>query len=1214
MTQKPSFVHLHLHTEYSLLDGFARIDRLFEKVKASGMDAVAITDHGVMYGVVDFYKAAKAHGVKPIIGCEAYITEGSRFDREAFKEKNYGHLVLLVKNETGYQNLIKMVSAGFVEGFYYRPRIDYDILAEHSEGLIALSACIGGDIQSYLLSDRYDEAKALALRLQAMMDADSFYLELQDHSMPEQRKINQQLLRLSKDTGIPLVCTNDVHYIEKADAQIHDVLLCIQTGKTQGDSERMRFPNEEFYLKTPEEMATLFPYAPEALENTVRIADMCDFHFDFGTTHLPVFPLEEGEDAGAMLRGLCTEGLSRKYDMDRPDISDIKARLDYELGIIAQMGYDAYFLIVWDFIRYAKENLIAVGPGRGSCGGSIVAYCLDITDVDPIRYDLIFERFLNPERVTMPDIDIDFEDHRRGEVIDYVVRKYGKDHVAQIITFGTLGARAAIRDVGRVMGMSYQSVDQVAKAIPFQLGMTIDKAVGMNPALRTMMETDEEVARLIEVAKAVEGVPRHASTHAAGVVISKKPVDHYVPLAVQDESITTQFNMILLEELGLLKMDFLGLRTLTVIKDAVRLVEESKGLRLDPAKLPLDDKAVFAALGTGQNLGIFQLESGGMRRFMRELKPDSLEDIIAGISLYRPGPMESIPKYIHNKNNPTHVKYAHPRLEDILGVTYGCIVYQEQVMRIVRELAGYSFGRSDMVRRVMSKKKMDVMERERHMFIHGDVDKDGNVILEGCLRRGVPEHVANGVFDEMIDFAKYAFNKSHAAGYALLAYQTAYLKTHHPVAFMAAVMTSMMGNHGKLSQYIADCEQMGIRILPPSIYKSGEDFSVEGDAIRFGMLAIKNVGKGIIRAIMETRQGGPFKDFHDFCRRMPQTELNKKALESLIKGGAFDDIGMTRSQLMQYYERVVDLITAEKRRNAEGQLNLFAGSMDFDEAIPYVAEFVSKIRLQFEKEMLGIYVSGHPLNDVLDFMEAQCTHRVAELAEEDIEQLEMRDGEKVRMGGLMTRLVTKMTRSDQTMGFVTLDDGSGLIECILFPKVYERCKMLLEEDAQLWVVGRFSVKEDEGAKILVDSIKEIRYEREDWLKRGRVQEAAVAKPAAPAARPTPTVATKPAQPVVRPAASVVAKPAQPATKPAASTDTGGTLYIKVDDFDKVMEFELQAILVKHPGPTPVVVYVASRKQKIAVKERLRVTADDELMDSLKRKFGLTNVVLKLSEK
>lgn len=1069
------FVHLHLHTEYSLLDGFARIDRLFEKVKQLGMDAVAITDHGVMFGVVDFYKEAKKSGVKPIIGCEVYVAPRSRHDKEANLDKNPGHLVLLVKNETGYQNLIKLVSAGFTEGFYYKPRIDYDLLSMHSEGLIGLSACIGGDVQRLLLEGDLPGAEKVAMMLKEMFGEGDFYLELQDHYMQEQKIINRRLIDLSKKTGIPMVATNDVHYLDKEDEPVHDILLCIQTGKVLRDKDRMKFPTKEFYLKSPDEMYTLFKGREDALENTAKIAEKCDFEFDFTKTHLPEYHLEHS-DARIALRQLCFDGLSKKYGDGKPHLE----RLEYELRVIDEMGYNDYFLIVWDFIRFAKSKGIAVGPGRGSCGGSLVAYVLDITEVDPIKYDLIFERFLNPERVTMPDIDIDFEDDRRNEVIDYVIDKYGKDRVAQIITFGTMAARAAIRDVGRVMDIPYIEVDKVAKEIPMELGMTLEKALKVNPRLNALLEGSVEARAMMDAAIKLQGVPRHASTHAAGVVISKNPVDTYVPLYVQEGGISTQFNMSLLEELGLLKMDFLGLRTLTVLKNALQLIEEGQNKKVDLENIPQDDSAVYEMIGRGDTLGLFQLESTGFRRFMRELRPTGFEDIIAGISLYRPGPMDSIPTYIQNKYDASKIVYKDEKLKPILNVTYGCLVYQEQVMRIVRELAGYSYGRSDIVRRAMSKKKMDVMEKERAYFIHGKLDGEGNIELPGCVRNGVSPKAASEIFDDMVDFAKYAFNKSHAAGYAIIAYQTAYLKCHYRVEYMAALMTSVMGSQSKLAIYIQDCKSNGIAILPPSVNKSQMGFSVENGAIRYGLNAVKNVGRGVIEAILSVRGNNGFKGFYDFCELVNASELNKKAVESLIKAGAFDDMGHFRSQLLAIYEKTIDGVHAISRKSAEGQFSIFnmeipeITSEEMGNKLPLIPELRQETLLQFEKEMLGIYLTGHPLDRFSSLIESLTTVNLAELKEMAGEPDSMlKDNMQITLCGLIVGKIDKITKNNSKMVFLTVEDLYDQIEVVVFPKTYDKCQGILQKDQAVLIAGRLQLKEDEAPKLIAERISEL---------------------------------------------------------------------------------------------------------------------------------------------
>ncbi|MFY9506181.1 MAG: DNA polymerase III subunit alpha, partial [Caldicoprobacterales bacterium] len=959
----PDFIHLHVHTEYSLLDGASSIPKLLDKCKELGMPGIAITDHGVMYGVVDFYRQAKERGLKPVIGCEVYVAPRSMHERESSKDANYSHLVLLAENQTGYQNLMALSSLGFTEGFYYKPRIDYHTLEKYSEGLIGLSACLAGDIPRLLYQDRYKEAVELARRLESIFGQGSFFLELQDHGLEDQIKVNQGIMRLSQDTGIPMVATNDVHYVEKEEANAQDVLLCIQTGKTVDDPDRMTFETKEFYLKSPKEMHDLFSSYQGALENTVKIFNRCNVDFDFSTIHMPEFKVPEPYTPFDYLQKLCQEGLYSKYG----NVTEqIQARLDFELDTIRQMGYVDYFLIVWDFIRYAREKDIIVGPGRGSAAGSLVAYTLNITQIDPIKYGLLFERFLNPERISMPDIDIDFCYERRQEVIDYVIRKYGEDHVAQIITFGTMAARAAIRDVGRALNISYADVDRVAKMIPFEIGMTIDRALEMNPELRNLYQEDNIIKNLIDTSRSLEGLPRHASTHAAGVVISKLPITEYVPLQKNDDCITTQFPMGVLESLGLLKMDFLGLRTLTVIRDSLTLIEENYGKKINIYDIPLDDQAVYDMIGQGDTDGVFQLESAGMRQFMKELKPTSFEDIIAGISLYRPGPMDQIPRYIDNKNHPDNIIYTDPKLAPILSVTYGCMVYQEQVMQVVRELAGYSLGRSDLVRRAMSKKKTEVMEKEREHFIYGIVAEDGTVHVPGALRRGLTVEKANQIFDEMMEFAKYAFNKSHAAAYALVAYQTAWLKNYYPVQFMAALITSVMGNSSKVAAYIQYCRKNNIEVLKPDVNESFAKFTVIDNKIRFGLAAVKNVGTPAIQAIIDARtKKGRFKSFTDFCHKVEGSGVNKRLVESLIKCGAFDSLGVYRSQLMAVYEKVLDSISQDRRRNIEGQLSLFADQTSAavnEDILPDIKEYSQDTLLMMEKEMTGLYISGHPLD------------------------------------------------------------------------------------------------------------------------------------------------------------------------------------------------------------------------------------------------------------
>lgn len=1171
------FVHLHLHTEYSLLDGFCRIDKMFERAKALNMKAIAITDHGAMFGVVDFYKAAKKHGIKPIIGCEVYVAPRSYKDKDPVQDKNMGHLVLLVKNQQGYQNLIKLVSLAYVEGFYYKPRIDYSLLEQYSEGLICTSACLGGDIQNLIAEQRYEDAKALALHLKRIMGAGNFYLELQDHGIPLQKTVNNQLIRLSQEIDVPLIASNDVHYLNKTDSEAHDILLCIQTGKLLEDAERMKFPSNEFYLKSYEEMAQLFPYCLEALHNTVHIAEQCNFDFDFDTLHLPAYESKgenEHQDSVKELRKLCHKGLEERYEQ----LTEAhEARLQFELETIETMGYADYFLIVWDFIRYAKHNNIMVGPGRGSCGGSIVAYVLYITDVDPIKYELIFERFLNPERVTMPDIDIDFEDDRRQEVIDYVVEKYGKDRVAQIITFGTMAARAAIRDVGRVMNLPYQDVDKVAKEIPFQIGMTIETALKVNDKFKGLYESSTAIKQLIDYSIQLQGMPRHASTHAAGVVISKQPVDHHVPLYVQDGNVSTQFNMTLLEELGLLKMDFLGLRTLTVIKGAIKRIQTQKGITIDLATLPNDDVATFKLIGSGNTFGLFQLESSGMIRFMKELKPATLEDIIAGISLYRPGPMDSIPKYIYNKNHPDEVSYAHPLLKDILGVSYGCLVYQEQVMQIVRELGGYSYGRSDLVRRAMSKKKMDVMEKERTYFIHGKKDEEGQVEIEGCLAKGVSEKVANAIFDDMIDFAKYAFNKSHAAGYAIIAYQTAYLKTHYPVEFMASLMTSVMGNHGKLAQYIINCKEMKIKVLPPNINKSGGSFTVDDGSIRYGLRAVKNVGEGIIASTKRMRDHKPITGFVDFCERIEGRELNKKAVESLIKAGAFDEFGETRSQLLAAYERIIDGVHNDRRKNVEGQVSLFGGS-EFDlpedvmtTKLPDIEEFPMNYLLSFEKEMLGIYLSGHPLSEVKDLVRRASSTTATDIRESsEGESKEIRDQQKVRLAGIISTVTTKITKNNRQMAFIKMEDLTSAIEVIAFPKVYEKMIQIIKSDRLIVVTGRVNFKEDEEPKIIADEIIEL---NEDNISSKKIKKSSTLR--------NNGVNTQQQK-----------------------------VFVKIDTAQSQIVDIILRTLSDHSGTTPVVIYAEKDQRKMTVKPSHFVSVNDVLLNSLMKIVGKDNVIVK----
>lgn len=1079
-----AFAHLHVHTEYSLLDGSNKIKEYVEKIKALGMTAGAITDHGVMYGVIDFYKAAREAGINPVLGCEVYVAPGSRLDREMVHgEDRYYHLVLLAENNTGYSNLMKIVSKGFVEGYYYKPRVDMEVLEKYHEGIIALSACLAGEVQRNLVRGMYEEAKEVAYRYERCFGKGNFFLELQDHGIPEQKLVNQQLLRMSQETGIELVATNDVHYTNAEDAEPHDILLCLQTGKKLADEDRMRYEGGQYYVKSEEEMKSLFPYALQALENTQKIADRCHVEIEFGHTKVPHFEVPEGYDSWTYLNKLCHEGLDKRYGADAPKYLQ---KLDDELAVIKNMGYVDYFLIVWDFIHYAREHDIMVGPGRGSAAGSLVSYTTGITDIDPVRYNLIFERFLNPERVSMPDIDVDFCFERRQEVIDYVVEKYGKDCVTQIVTFGTLAARGVIRDVGRVMDLPYNFVDTIAKAIPNELGITIDKALMMNPELRGMYESDESVKKLIDMSRRLEGLPRHTSMHAAGVVISQKPMDEYVPLSrASDGTITTQFTMTTIEELGLLKMDFLGLRTLTVIQNAVRLAEKSSGKKIDMNAIDYNDKKVLDSLGTGKTDGVFQLESAGMKNFMKELKPQSLEDVIAGISLYRPGPMDFIPAYIKGKDHPESITYDCPELEPILAPTYGCIVYQEQVMQIVRDLAGYTWGRSDLVRRAMSKKKGKVMEQERKNFVYGNPEEN----VPGCIARGIDEKVANKIYDNMIDFAKYAFNKSHAAAYAVVAYQTAYLKYYYPVEFMAALMTSVLDNTSKVSEYIYTCRQMGIAILPPDINEGEGGFSVSGQAIRYGLSAIKSIGRPVIDAIVEERKiRGPFTTLKDFITRLSGREVNKRTIENFIKAGALDGLEGNRRQKMMIYGSLLDALNQEKKTTMAGQMTLFDIAPEEDKAeyeikLPDVEEYDKEVLLGFEKEVLGIYISGHPLEEYMERLKKNTNAVTTDFVlDEETGTLKVSDGTKVRIGGMITDKVIKYTKNNKAMAFITLEDLVGTVEIIIFPKDYERYAKYLENDAKVFVEGRVTAEEDRNGKLICEKIISFdEVKRELWL-------------------------------------------------------------------------------------------------------------------------------------
>lgn len=1068
-----AFTHLHVHTEYSLLDGSSKIKELTVRAKELGMDSLAITDHGVMYGVIDFYKAAREAGIKPILGCEVYVAPGSRFDREnTGGEDRYYHLVLLAENNKGYENLMKIVSKGFVEGFYYKPRVDCELLAAYSEGIIALSACLAGEVQRYLKRGMYEEAVHSARKYQEIFGEENFFLELQDHGLPDQKLVNQGLMRMSRDTGIPLVATNDIHYTYASDEKAHDILLCIQTGKKVSDEDRMRYEGGQYYCKSEEEMRALFPYAPEALENTHRIAERCNVEIEFGVTKLPKYQVPEGFDSWTYLNHLCRQGFQSRYPEDDGTLS---RRLDYELDVIRTMGYVDYFLIVWDFINYARSKDIMVGPGRGSAAGSIVSYTLGITNIDPVRYSLLFERFLNPERVSMPDIDIDFCFERRQEVIDYVVEKYGKDQVVQIVTFGTLAAKGVVRDVGRVLDLPYALCDSIAKMIPNDLGMTLDKAIKANPDLKKLYEEDQQVRYLIDMSKRLEGLPRHTSMHAAGVVIGSRSIDEFVPLSrAADGTITTQFTMTTIEELGLLKMDFLGLRTLTVIQNAVRLAEKDHGITIDIDHIDFNDRQVLDSIGTGRTEGVFQLESGGMKSFMKELKPENLEDIIAGISLYRPGPMDFIPRYLKGKNDRSSITYDCPQLEHILSPTYGCIVYQEQVMQIVRDLAGYTMGRSDLVRRAMSKKKTAVMEKERQNFVYGN-EGEG---VKGCVANGIDEKTANHIYDEMIDFAKYAFNKSHAAAYAVVSYQTAYLKYYYPMEFMAALMSSVIDNVGKFSEYILTCRRMmDIAILPPDINEGESGFSVSGHAIRYGLSAIKGIGKPVVDMILsERKKDGPFRSLEDFVGRMTSKEVNKRTLENFIKSGAMDSLPGTRRQKMAVAPTLLDTKAKERKNSFEGQLSLFdiapeENRSQYQITFPEIGEYSKEERLAFEKEILGVYISGHPLDEYEETWKKHITAvSVDFIVDEETEQAAVRDGDRVMIGGMVAGKVVKTTRTGQLMAFITLEDLMGSVEVIVFPRDYEANRELLIEDAKLFIKGRVSAGDDPVAKLVCEQV------------------------------------------------------------------------------------------------------------------------------------------------
>ena len=1148
-----AFTHLHVHTEYSLLDGSSKIRELTARAKELGMDSMAITDHGVMYGVIDFYRAAREVGIKPILGCEVYVAPGSRFDREnGAGEDRYYHLILLAENNTGYKNLMKIVSKGFVDGFYYKPRVDLDLLETYHEGIISLSACLAGEVQKYLARGMYEEAKRSTLRYSEIFGKDHFYLELQDHGIPEQKMVNQGLLRLSQETGLELVATNDVHYTFAEDAKAHDILLCIQTGKKVTDEDRMRYEGGQYYCKSEEEMRKLFPYAQEAIDNTHKIAERCNVEIEFGVTKLPKYEVPEGFDSWTYLNHLCREGFKTRYPDDDGTLS---RRLDYELGVIKTMGYVDYFLIVWDFINYARSQNIMVGPGRGSAAGSIVSYTLGITNIDPVRYNLLFERFLNPERVSMPDIDVDFCYERRQEVIDYVVRKYGKDQVVQIVTFGTLAAKGVVRDVGRVLDLPYAMCDSIAKMIPNDLGMTLDKALTANPDLKKLYNEDEQVKYLIDMSKRLEGLPRHTSMHAAGVVIGSRSIDEFVPLSrAADGTITTQFTMTTIEELGLLKMDFLGLRTLTVIQNAVRLAEKDYGIKLDMDHIDYNDKKVLESIGTGRTEGVFQLESGGMKGFMKELKPENLEDIIAGISLYRPGPMDFIPRYLKGKNDKTSITYECPQLEPILSPTYGCIVYQEQVMQIVRDLAGYTMGRSDLVRRAMSKKKTAVMEKERQNFVYGN-EAEG---VKGCIANGIDEKTANHIYDEMIDFAKYAFNKSHAAAYAVVSYQTAYLKYYYPKEFMAALMSSVMDNVSKFSEYILTCRRMmDIAILPPDINEGESGFSVSGDGIRYGLSAIKSVGRPVVDAILEERKkNGIFSSMEDFINRMTNKEVNRRTIENFIKSGAMDSLPGTRRQKVAVAPILLDNKARERKNAWEGQMSLFdlvseEEKKEYQVSFPDVGEYSKEELLAFEKDILGVYISGHPLDDYEGLWRKNITATSADfIVDEETEEAVVKDGMKVVIGGLVAGKVVKTTRSNQLMAFITLEDLMGSVEVIVFPKNYEADRDVLTEDSKIFIKGRVSLGDEPVGKLVCEQVIPFsKVPRQLWLQ------------------------------------------------------------FEDKEIYQAMEGEILGILKESEGPDSVVIYLKKERAKKILPANWKVEAAGELMETLICKLGEKNVKL-----
>ncbi len=1172
-----SFVHLHVHTEYSLLDGACRIGKLCSAAKELGQTALAITDHGNMYGAIDFWRECKKQGIKPIIGCEVYVAPRSRFDKDSAYDREYYHMVLLCKNEEGYKNLIKIVSCGFTEGFYVKPRIDDELLKKHSGGLVCLSACLAGEIPRKLLAGKYDEAKEKALYYSNLFGKDNFYLELQNHGIEEQIKVIDGILQINKETNIPLVFTNDCHYVNRSDARTHSILLCIQTNHTINDDDKMEFGTEEFYLKSEDEMRSLLADVPSAFDNTAKIAKMCNLEFEFGKRKLPFFDVPNGEDHYEYFRRQCYEGLYKHYGNNPSE--ELKERLEYELSTIHRMGFVDYYLIVNDFIQYAKSQGIPVGPGRGSGAGSLCAYCIGITGIDPIKYNLLFERFLNPERVSMPDFDIDFCKDRRGEVIDYVIRKYGYDHVAQIIAFGTMAARGAVRDVGRALAIPYNVCDTVAKLIPFDLNMTISKALEISKELKTRYNTDPQVKELLDTSMAIEGMPRHATTHAAGVIISDRPVSDYVPLAMNDSQVVTQFTMTTLEELGLLKMDFLGLRNLTVINDAVKLIRmKNPDFALDSIKL--DDKAVFSLFCQGNTEGVFQFESQGMRNVLMQLKPDCFEDLIAVISLYRPGPMDSIPTYIENRHNPSKVRFLHPLLKDILDVTYGCIVYQEQVMQIFRKLAGYSLGRADIVRRAMSKKKHDVMEKERKIFIEGYVNEDGIIEVEGCLRRGVDRHIAEEIYEQMKSFASYAFNKSHAASYAFVSYQTAWLKFYYPKEYMAALLSSVLDNQNKLSSYITECLRMGIEVLPPHVNFSSHAFTVSGQNIRYGLMAIKNLGKAFIDEIIRERTITPYSSLDNFCRRLYSRSLNSRAVESLIKSGAFDNMGLNRRQMLTIMKSVLEDLDYEKRRGMHGQMSLF-GSDDSESAssgyikTPEIDEFPLMELLKMERDMTGFFLSGHPVSEYEWYAQKIRAHRIGDIINKD-SNMNIKDGDKVRLVCIVSKYKTQITKSNQMMAFITVEDRSGIMEIVVFPKILQQFGPLLYEGSVVMLDGTVNIKEEEDPKILLNGVSRIP-KKEDYVEQN-----------------VPANTTKDEQ-SIRKYDSAAKKL---------------TLYLKLFNMEGKEYKKVRNLLEIFDGNTPVVLYLTESGKKLMAPQNLWVDINDVLLRELKKILGNDSVKLK----